>query len=654
VLKKSFKRFAALLSFIWNLFKQVFIKVMQLLKLLKDVLLLVFKPVKRGAILFYEKIYSPVERVVFAVFELIYRGAKTVGKFLYVQVVLRIARAILYVYNFLVYSIVFRIVHLLDTLLRKALHFLRFCGRKILNFLVASAQEAKDHILAPAYTFVKEKLLLPLKRFLVRMAQLIRRGLELGYLHVIQPLKGAVKKVVLEHVVPHRFGVFGLLLFFVPLFLVSQSSKPLLAHFVCINFSWMGLQVIGNNYQQAKMLRNCFFELWAFLWRYNVWFFYSVRLVGGWMLVLDSFHPASRLSALKFIVGAQLLLFEREKVFKRVIPIICSRLAYSCGYQFVVRSIAGQFSPLSILFLCASLNFASLAQSAWRRSDTYIKPIFRVTLALFFGASALLFAKNWSLTHWFFVFPIYALMIMSGAVATYPPNKHLSRAWFYYVDFGVIHFLQKRLMTGRLKMFCLKLLANMRHLVTFLGNVVTKIFDPVKRLVKKSFKIIWKNPILAMGLVVLAVGIVVGLDHLGVDFPSTAEIMLYVKKGGNLLLWGLSIIWGYVKKINVYTAYGWIRKYFEGTLFKEPEFAIFVYLFSCVASHSTRNMVSYLYSKRLSLSARKAAITLLCIRKYRRNEMGRLGVLPKEIIRDIAKEVYDSRYEKVWVRTLVD
>jgi hypothetical protein len=729
VLKKSFRRFAALLRFIWNLFKEVFIKVIQLLKLLKDALVLAFKPVKRGAILFYEKIYSPVERVVFAVFELIYRGAKTVGKFLYVQVVIRLVRGILYVYNFVVYSIMYRIVHLLDTLLRKTLRFLLLTGRtvgkllyvqvvlriaraifyvynfmvysimyrivhlldtllrktlrfllltgraaknrllipfwrglvyciqKIFRFLVASAQEAKDYILAPlgralvaVLKFIKEKLLLPLKRFLVRMVQLIRRGLELGYLRVIQPLKGLVKKVVLEH----RFGVLGLLLFFGPLFLVSQSPKPLLSHFVCINFSWMGLQVIGNNYQQAKVLRNCFFELWAFLWRYNAWFFYFVRLVGGWMLVLDSFHPASRLSALKFIVGALLLLFERGKLFKPIIPVIFSRLAYACFYQFVVRSIAGQFSPLSILFLCAGLNFVSLAQSAWRKNKAYIKPVFRVTLALFFGTSALLFAKNWSLSHWFFVFPVYALTIMSGAVATYPPNKHLSRAWFYYIDFGVIHFLQKHLMTGRLKMLLLKLLANMRHTLTFLGNVVAKIFDPVKRLVKRSFKIIWKYPILAMGLVVVAVGIVVGLDNLGVDFPSTAEIMLSVKKGGDLVLWGLSIIWGYVKKINVYTAYRWFRQYFDGTLFKEPEFAIFVYLFSCVASHSTRNMVSYLYSKRLSLSARKAAITLLCIRKYRRNEMGRLGILPKEIIRDIAKEVYDSRYEKVWVRTLVD
>ena len=58
---------------------------------------------------------------------------------------------------------------------------------------------------------------------------------------------------------------------------------------------------------------------------------------------------------------------------------------------------------------------------------------------------------------------------------------------------------------------------------------------------------------------------------------------------------------------------------------------------------------------KIDVSARDAALTLMCIHRFRRAEMGRLGILHRDTIREIAKYVYASRVEdnRVWVRTLV-
>ena len=209
-------------------------------------------------------------------------------------------------------------------------------------------------------------------------------------------------------------------------------------------------------------------------------------------------------------------------------------------------------------------------------------------------------------------------------------------------------------MAGRLKMLLLKLFAEFRNVVGSLKNLMLLAFNPIRNGVKKLFLTIWKFPILALLLVFVAIGFVILLDSFGIEPPKVTDVLARIESGWMMVSALLKVLRGYLSSISFGTAFRWVKDYFNGNLFGQSEFALIVYAFTCVASHSTREIVSYLYSKRLALSARKAAITLMCIRKFRRQEMGRLGMLPKELVREIAQEVYDSRYDKLWVRTIVE
>jgi hypothetical protein len=46
--------------------------------------------------------------------------------------------------------------------------------------------------------------------------------------------------------------------------------------------------------------------------------------------------------------------------------------------------------------------------------------------------------------------------------------------------------------------------------------------------------------------------------------------------------------------------------------------------------------------------ARRTALCLICIRKFRPREAGLLGLVPKELVTMIAKDVFDSYADPKW------
>lgn len=170
----------------------------------------------------------------------------------------------------------------------------------------------------------------------------------------------------------------------------------------------------------------------------------------------------------------------------------------------------------------------------------------------------------------------------------------------------------------------------------------------------------WRNPIVGALLVVAVAAGVVFLDAHNVQIvPSFVTFANF---------------WSLLRSLQVGSAF---VAYLKGSpdAFQRSSVQLMTYCtllaFSVAARHKFMAKVyqdkvnrihSFLVSlverwggQKIDVSARDAALTLMCIHRFRRREMGQLGWLHHDTIREIAKYVYGSRIEdnRFWVRTIV-
>jgi hypothetical protein len=184
----------------------------------------------------------------------------------------------------------------------------------------------------------------------------------------------------------------------------------------------------------------------------------------------------------------------------------------------------------------------------------------------------------------------------------------------------------------------------MRLWLFHIGSIFHTILNPVSIVSKKFFLFVWRNPIVGILLCFAIAGTVILLDKFEISIiPNNFSFVGFFLS-----------VFHRLKNLDIMH---FLRDYLLGfkSAYENYFVALFFYFSLMIASVAARrNFISALYQEKINANATSSIITLLMIHKFKRREMFMLGQLNHETIREIAKYIWSTRFDREWVRTIVD
>lgn len=540
-----------------------------------------------------------------------------------------------------------------------------------------------NNVVVPFFSFLKT-LALTSGRMLYRQGLLLWRN-------VLSPTWYLLYVVVWQNTWPL---VVGSALVVVPWYFVWKFPVPeKLALsgqvFASLQISLLGFELIGNSYN-IRFLKSALRGPYRFLMRK----FVQVRpyLLQAFISGLGVFSICQSLFALVYPANYSFwhhmwALFVQTPSGVLLLVVIPLRTASSADVLVYSRLVAASFfwrlglaalvhawslglnvflSPAGLaeawFGLCSALYLPFLI--VWRRD--LVKQDLYFTLRILLLAQHLLFAffflsfafSGGSALHVvFFALGAYYCVIAGLCLSAYPAPV-IPRVLFLHLDFGIITLIERLAAGGGIMRRILLALKNFRFWVTHLQYLLWNgVFAPLGRSIKVTVVTVWRNPFLALLLSLSAcVGIVL-FYAFEMTLPKFLQpeliwlallsVLSLIKSAGHaVVLWMLSFNYRAILAFGVDFALG------RPGAFGRPHFALVVYVLGLVASRTARKLAANVFRKEMAVSARKSVITLMCIHRYYRKDMGRLGILHQDVIREIAKYLYSTRYEPAWIRTI--